>query len=109
MLYQKDSTNKVNMLKEHEYKIKWLVTNVYDVGVQKASKSLLETLETRLNKFTELEHMDYLTNTLLPKIYTFANSIDSFVDQLKEMKEVVRRFDKIICMKSEKTDFTVFK
>ena len=73
MSYQKDSMSKVNMLKDHEDQIKLIITDVSDIKVQKAEKSVVETLHARLDKFTELEHMEYLQNTLLPKMYTFAD------------------------------------
>ena len=53
--------------------------------------------------------MDYLQKTLLPKMQNFSENLDYFMNQLKEMREVIFQFDKTICMKSEKTDFTVFK
>ena len=70
---------------------------------------MLDDVANRLNKFSQLEHMSYLTDTLIPKMEKFSMKIDHFLKQLTETQTIVRNFDKTICNKAEKTDIKLFK
>ena len=46
---------------------------------------------------------------LLPNVRKFSSENKTFINMLKEMKETIRRFDEDICLKSNKSDFNLFK
>jgi hypothetical protein len=66
-------------------------------------------LRDRLDKFSALEHMNYLNDVLMPRVTKFSENIDLFTTKLGDMAIVVRSFDSAICQKCSKTDLTVLR
>jgi len=75
----------------------------------KATKDEMIALGRRLDAFSELEHMDYLQNKLIPKMEDFSLNLDDFLCSNEEMKECVRIFDKTISQKSSKAAVKMLK
>ena len=69
----------------------------------------MDKIETRLNGFAEIEHIDHLKNYFLPKIAKFSEQIDKFIFDNKNMRECIVRFDEDIAMKSYKSDLIMLK
>ena len=59
-------------------------------------------LEKRFDKFSNIEHIDTLKNTLMTKIERFSGLIDNFLSDNKTMRECIRRFDEDMSMKANK-------
>ena len=69
------------------------------------SKSNVEDflrLVKRFDKFSNIEHIDTLRKTLMPKIERFSSLIDNFMADNETMRECVRRFDEDLSMKANK-------
>ena len=76
---------------------------------KKASLIELKDLSVRLDKFSDLEHMNYLKHVLLPRIEEYSGQLDAYINSYAEMKEVVQVFDKTISIKANKDALTIFK
>ena len=59
-------------------------------------------LEKRLDKFSNIEHIDELKNKLMPKIQHFSTLIDDFMKDNETMRECIRRFDEDLTLKANK-------
>ena len=53
---------------------------------EKASKQAFKMVNKRLNEFADLEHTKMLKEVLLPKLISFTEKIDFFVNQNDEVK-----------------------
>lgn len=74
-----------------------------------ATKVEVAELRARIDIFSDLEHMHYLQNVLLPKVQGFSDKLNEFLASNEEIKEVVRIFDKSISTKANKADVELFK
>ena len=61
-----------------------------------------DKLLARFEKFSDIEHMDQLKNTLMPKISRFSNLMDEFIKDNEMMRECVRKFDEDMTLKANK-------
>jgi hypothetical protein len=75
----------------------------------KASKLDCDAINTRLNGFAAIEHIDQLKNHFLPKIEEFSALIDKYLFDNQNMRECIVRFDQDIAMKSNKSDLIILK
>ena len=57
-----------------------------------------------MDDFTKIEHIDQIKSVFLPKVEYFSKSFDVFNASVREVKEVVRRFDEDLCIKASKSD-----
>ena len=89
-IQNKNDDTKKAWLEAQEDKIKGICIELDSIMLSKASQDELDRTTMRLDKFTELEHMDYLQQVLLPKMTDFTSNVDSFVKILMDMQLVVR-------------------
>ena len=71
---------------------------------RKASIEDLNLLADRMNKFSEIENIEYITTSLLPKMKKFTDNIDFLYADNKDVKNCVRAFDKSIGTKANKIE-----
>ena len=70
---------------------------------------MLYDLKQRFEKFSDIEHMKRIKEFLIPKMENFANKIDEWTDNNRQVKECIYQFDQTICKKVNKCDLTVYK
>ena len=75
----------------------------------KSDKVALEDLESRVNMFSDLEHLHFLKDILLPRVQSFSNKLDEYHKMNTEVKSIVRKFDETISEKANKTSFNLLK
>lgn len=63
----------------------------------------------RVDKFSQIEHVERLNNVYLPKIKNHADKIDEFYEQMTQIKEVVQRFDEDLCLKASKGELDIMR
>lgn len=68
------------------------------------TKRVVQKLNLRIDDFAEIEHMQYIKDTLLPRLKDFSEMITTLLSDNNEVKVSVRAFDKSICNKATKTD-----
>jgi len=66
-------------------------------------------LVDRVNKFSDIEHIDQLQNKFLPLIKKHSGKIDSLLNIVEDCKETVRRFDEDLCLKASKGEMIEYK
>ena len=66
-------------------------------------------LARRVDEFAQLEHVQYLKETLLPKVQKFSDLMESHEADNIDMRQIIREFDKTISNKANKTQLTVLK
>lgn len=73
------------------------------------TKAAVAKLTERLEEFACIEHINRLKTELLPKIEQFATMIDGFHNDNTDVRECIRKFDKSISIKANKSQFSVLK
>ena len=68
----------------------------------------MNVLNGRLDKFSDIEHMQYLKDELLPKVRFFTEKLKDFVESNEEVKEIIRKFDESISIKVNKIEFRLY-
>ena len=80
-----------------------------DLRNDKASIESVQILKQRLDGFQELEHVEYLTNVLIPKLEKFSIKCDYLTESNDEMKSIVRKFDETMMSKANKSNLSVMQ
>ena len=62
-----------------------------------------------MNKFSDIKNIDYIINTLLPKLQKYGDCIDHFHRDNKDMKSSIRAFDDSISTKANKIELNICK
>ena len=99
-----DLKSKMTMQKGH---INKCVAQVETISSKKASKKELKELVERMDAFSELEHMNYLKETLLPKMSSFGDNVDGFMKELDDVKICTRSYDEVLNTKANKIELNI--
>lgn len=90
-------------------KINKIIREIENLNQKKASKKEVKHLTERLDKFSELEHMDYLQRVLLPKLNGFSGKIDGFLKEIDDVKTSTRQFDETMSLKANKAELKIHR
>ena len=69
------------------------VSEANDQITKKANKDLVKKLGERIEDFTNLQHVNFLRDDLLPKVEGFSQKLEILLADNMHVKECVRRFD----------------
>ena len=109
----KSLENKGNMntkdLQVQSMRIVRLNSDIEGLKERKASIEELQLLNTRIDKFTEIENIEYIITKLLPKMQKFTDNIDFLYADNKDVKNCVRQFDLSIGTKANKIELKIVK
>ena len=62
-----------------------------------------------MQDFSEIEHISYIKNTLLPKLNNFSTNLEAYYKKYDNLKAIIRQFDKDISLKSNKVELSLLK
>ena len=64
----------------------------------------MKSLEDQIDSFSGITHVQYLKNDLLPRVKQYTDTVDEFINQLHQVRLIIRQFDESISMKSNKAE-----
>ena len=66
-------------------------------------------MQERLDKFTDIEHINKLEKEFMPKIKKFAEKSDDLIEIVDQCRQTIRSFDEDICLKASRGDLLELK
>ena len=84
-------------------------TNILEVRNTYQTRGAMKDLEDQIAAFSGITHIEYLRTTLIPRVKAYTDTVDEFVNQLHQLRLIIRKFDENISIKSNKAELILLK